>query len=151
MIVVPVVSRPRIPKKYVKSKCTHYELISVEYKVNTFVEFPETKSRYYESKTLNSKLVYIEKEQVLLKQKYGFQIKVELSADEYNENSILGNNKLNLYVIDKAKNTVAYERCIQECIEKEDINREYNLESFIVDFPEFHKREYKSEEYIPVY
>lgn len=151
MIVVPVVSKPRIPKKYIKSKCTHSELISVEYKVNTFVKFPEIKNRYYESKILNNQLVYIEKEKILSEHKYGFQIKVELSADEYNENSLLGNNKLNLYVIDKVKNTVAYKRCIQECIKKEDVDREFNLESFIADFPEFHKREYESEEYIPVY
>lgn len=67
VVVVPVVSRPRLPKRFVKHKCTDSELISVSFKVNTYVEFPEYLSRYYEQKTINNKLVYIEREKIIQK------------------------------------------------------------------------------------
>lgn len=151
IVIPPVIPKPRIPKRFVKQKCKHSELISVTFKVDTLVEFPEYINRYYEKGILNNQLVYMEREQIKPKVKYGFQIEIELRAEEYYKNSTSGKDMLDSYIIDKARNTSGYKKCVQDCIYKEDINREYNIESFIIDFPEFHERCYETEEYIPIY
>lgn len=151
MVVIPVIQRPKIPKRFVKQKCIESELISVSFKVNTNVKFPEYVSRYYEEKIINNSLVYIEKEKLNPKASYGFQTLIEMDAEEYYKNSEGGRKIIDSYVIEKAKNTQQYNRCVQECIDREHSNREYNIESFIADFPEFNRREYESEAYYPEY
>lgn len=151
MVVVPVVSRSRLPRRLIKRKCTDSELISVSFKVNTYVEFPEYISRYYEQKTINNKLVYIEREKINPEVKYGFQIPIEMDAKEYYRNSCGGRKIIDLYVIEKAKNTREFNKCLQDCIRKEESNRKYNIESIITEFPEFKWKEHEYEAYYPEY
>lgn len=150
MVVVPVISRPRLPKRFVKHKCTESELISVSFKVNIYVEFPEYISRYYEQKAINNKLVYTEREKINPKVKYGFQIPIEMDAEEYYKNSCDG-KIIDLYVIEKAKNTQEYNKCLHDCIEKEESNRKYNIKSIITEFPEFNWKDHEYEAYYPEY
>lgn len=151
MIVVPVIPKPRIPKVFVKRKCIENKLISVTFKVNTCIKFSECVSRYYEQRIINNELVYIGKEKVNPEISYGFQIPIELTAKEYYQLSKSGTNGIDSYVIERAKNTQQYIKWVQECIDKEDPNREYNIESFITDFPEYNQITHESEAYYPEY
>lgn len=149
VVVIPMVSRTNFPKKYVKEKCTYRKLIGVKYKVNTFVEFEEIKERYYENKIFNNKLVYVEQERIHPKVRYGFQVKIELSKEEFDEKIKLGQDVLNSYILDKAKNTEEYNECLLDCLGKENTDRRYHIQSFVVEY-EFINERLETEEYLPV-
>lgn len=150
MIVVPVVNKPKIPRKYIKEKCIHSKLISVEYKVNTYIKFEKFIERYYENKMFNNKPCIVEKEKLHPEVKYGFQITIELDAKEHEEKSVLGKNILDSYILEKAKNTKEYRNCIYSCLQKEKSERKYHIETFIADY-KFNRRTSETEEYLPIY
>lgn len=150
MFVLPIMRLFNNPKKFVKRRVQKRELLYVEFVVKTCVCFEENIKKYYEPTIHNGIRSYIANSELLQETKMGFQIKVRLEAEEYKNNKANGTAELNRYVIQKAEKTGTYKKLLNECIEDDGTGRNYKLESFIFDFPEFFYNKYE-EEYIPEY
>ena len=140
-----------MPKKFVKHVRTETEVVSAEFKVNTIIKFDQCVISYYETNTLSDgSAMLIHKERIEPEKIYGFQLKIKIYGDEYEKNK----RNIEAYVIDKIRQEYEYKKYLKECIEKEDTDREYIVDTFVAkecNNPDIHYEVNKIEEYIAQY
>lgn len=139
------------PKSFVKRVRTEAEVVSADFKINTVVKFEQHITSYYETKTSsNSSVIRIHNERVDPEKSYGFQLSITISGKEYEKNK----KNIRNYVINKIKQRDDYKKCLMECIQKEDADREYIIDTFVADEcnnPDLHYSINKIEEYYSQY
>lgn len=151
MIVIPVRKSP----KYRKIISTHVEIIGADFKVDTIVSFKERTVEEY--KYVECCLCSVSTTDIPVRKasykyepavQYAFRTPVCLSGEEYKNNR----HNINEYVCNKAKESSKYKQSLQECLSKVFNDREYDVETFLLNDPEcnvIHTMKTEYEEYIP--
>lgn len=149
MVIVPI-----RPKKYKTRIRKEKELISIDFIINTTIEFPQCEICYYinrghdlESLSISAQRDLLEKTTLCFQSTYTL-----FDMDEYESHK----HDIENYIITLVKNTDEWKRSVQKCIDKIEVgyNREYIIDSFLhigINNPDFHYRVNEYEELIPIH
>lgn len=132
MIVVPIIPRRRTPKKYVETKCSKTEIISIEFGVICKIAFDDFYERGY---TTNDLLTYIANEKFIPSKAFGFRVAIEMSGDEYEKLKSELKGYFDNHLIELAKQKAEYAKEKEDILSKQNPTRKYKIEHWIEPFP----------------
>lgn len=148
MIVVPIIPRRRTPKKYVETKCSKTDIISIEFGVICNITFEDFYERGY---TTNDLLTYIANEKFIPSESFGFRILIEMSGDEYENLKSEFKGSFDNHLIELAKQKTEYAKSVEDILSKQNPTRKYKIEHWIEPFPKEESSYREWTEYVAVY
>ena len=128
MFVIPTwISKNQQLKTYRKQVRKTSEVVGATCKVRTIISFADKCVPKETERIINGVPMISITCQYKPSERYGFEVIVDLSKDEYEKNK----NNLEEYTCEKVKELYFYQKAINDCIEKHADGRDYTVDVFV--------------------